>query len=59
MLQMHFETFYDNKIELHSSLAAVWPDEFVKNRPKCSPNGFLTKLLDDFYSGKKKHQNFV
>jgi hypothetical protein len=30
-----------------------------KNRPKCSQNGFLTKLFQNFYGGKKKLKKFV
>jgi hypothetical protein len=30
----------------------------LKKRPKCSPNGFLRKLLHNFYGGKKKLKQF-
>jgi hypothetical protein len=31
----------------------------LKDRPKYSPNGVLTKLLHNFYGGKKKLTKFV
>jgi hypothetical protein len=32
---------------------SVWPDEFLKSRPKCSPTHFLSKLIDSFYFGRQ------
>jgi hypothetical protein len=30
-----------------------WPDEFVKKRPKCSPEHWLSKCMHHFYHGEK------
>jgi hypothetical protein len=40
-------------------LSTGWPDEFVKNRPKCSPTAFLSKIVHNFYCVKKSHKNSV
>jgi hypothetical protein len=34
------------------SPGAVRPDEFAKNRPKCSPTSFLSILMLNFFRGK-------
>jgi hypothetical protein len=36
---------------------AGWPDEFVKNRPKCGPIHFLSKLKQSIYLGKSSLHN--
>jgi hypothetical protein len=41
-----------SKLQLESRLGSGWPKEFVKNRPKCSPTYFLSKLMHTFNSGK-------
>jgi hypothetical protein len=41
------------------SFSAGWPDEFEKNRPKCSPIHFIgqNEYIPKYYHGKKGHTN--
>jgi hypothetical protein len=41
-----------SKVSKRSIFTPLWPDEFAKSRPKCSPIHFLLKVIDKFYRGK-------
>jgi hypothetical protein len=36
-----------------AALPSGWPDEFVKSRPKCRPNNFMSKLIQKVNRGKR------